>query len=251
MAISPQGDAARALLASLPEFSSGDKPISQLSDAYAQRLAGGAQRQLASGVTPSRQAARGHVLTPEHPRSAPPKLPERVESYRAARKTARETGLTGEAPSAPSGRVRDALEGEPRRPLFHRRQRDQGHIPFGAGGEIYTRNHEAEARQVVAYAADLNNGLGERLTMQVYDCSRGQWYPVFYNPGHGQGINAQALLERYHAHGGSWEQMLMDTVNGASYHDRRRITHICQYEITILPRDLPAVTALKEQLKRR
>lgn len=248
MAISPKGDAARQLLASLPEFSSGDKPVSRLSDAYAQRLANAAQRQLASGVTPSRQAARGHVLTPEHPRSAPPKLPEQAESYRAARKTSKEAGLTGETPSAPSQRVTGALEPEERRPHFHRRQRDEGHIPFGEGGEIYTRNHESEARAIVAYAADLNNGSGERLTMQVYDCTRNRWFPVFRNPGHGLGINAGALLEKFHDHGGSWEQFLKDTINDASYNDRGRVTHICQYEITILPRDIPAVTALKKQL---
>jgi hypothetical protein len=248
--ITPKGDAARQWLLDHPEAGPkrGGKPAWELDDEYAKRMASKGRKLEASGVTPDHQALRGHVLTPEHgPQGARPKLAEKVENYR----TAKESGLTGEAPSAPSGRVTGALEGEPQRPLFHRRQRDQGHIPFGEGGEIYTRNHEAEARQVVAYAAELNDGRGERLTMQVYDCSRGQWYPVFLNPGHGQGINAQALLERYHEHGGSWEQMLLDTVNDASYRDRRRITHICQYEITILPRDLPAVKALKEQLRRR
>ena len=248
MAITPKGAAARALLASLPEFSSGDKPVGQLSDAYAQRLAGAAQRQLASGVTPSRQAARGHILTPEHGASAArPKLPEQPENYRAAEKRSRGTGGTGEATSAPSQRRTGALEPEERRPLFHRRQRDEGHIPFGDGGEIYTENQADDARRIVAYAAELNGGAGERLTMQVYDCSRGRWFPVFHNPGHGPGINANALLEKYHEHGGSWEQFLKDTVNGASYHDRGRVTHICQYELTILPRDIAAVKALKQR----
>jgi hypothetical protein len=254
MAITPQGEAARALLASLPEFSSGDKPVAQLSDAYAQRLASGARRQLASGVTPSRQAARGHILTPEHGAGAArPQLPEQAENYRAARKsiTAAATTGAGATPSAPAQRRTAALEPENRRPLLHRRQRGEGHIPFGDGGEIYTENHADAARRIVAYAAELNGGAGERLTMQVYDCSRGRWFAVFHNPGHGSGINAKALLEKYHDHGGSWEQFLMDTVNGASYNDRGRVTHICQYELTILPRDIPAVTALKKRLGKR
>lgn len=245
MALTPKGDAARALLASLPEFSGGAKSVGALSDAYAQRLASAAQRQLASGVTPSRQAARGHVLTPEHPRSAPPKLPEKAESYRAAQKTSKGAGLTGEAPSRPSQRRTAALEGEPR-PRLHRRERGESHIPFAETGAIYTRNSPADARAVIAEAAAHN----DRLVMQVYDCSRRRWAPVFRH-SNATGIDAGYLLSEIADAGGSFEAYFLDTVNDASYNDQGRITHICQYEITILPKPTPAVRALQQSLKPR
>ena len=248
MAISSRGEAARQLLASLPEFASGDKPVSQLSDAYANRLAGAARRQLESGLTPSRQAARGHILTPEHPTSAPPKLPEQPATYRRAAQTSKEAGLTGETPPAPSQRRTAALTGEPSRPLIHRRPPFQGHIPFGEGGEIYTQRSADMATRVIRYAAELGPTHGERVVLQVYDCSRGRWFPVFRNAGHGQGISASVLLEMWRDHGGSLEDFLMSRINDASYRDRSRITHICLYEVTILPRDLPAVTALKQRM---
>ena len=57
-----------------------------------------------------------------------------------------------------------------------------------------------------------------------------------------------SLLEMWRDHGGSLEDFLMSRINDASYRDRSRITHICLYEVTILPRDLPAVTALKQRM---
>jgi hypothetical protein len=254
MASSPRGEAARQLLASLPEFGSGDKPVSQLSDAYANRLAGAARRQLESGLTPSRQAARGHILTPEHPTSAPPKLPAQPATYRQIGKTSsteKEAGGTGEAPSAPSQRRTAALTGEPRRPLFHRRPPFQGHIPYGEGGEIYTQRGADEAARVIKYAANLGPTHGERVVMQVYDCSKGRWFAVFRNAGHGQGIAASVLLEMWREHGGSLEAFLMSLINDSGYRDRGRISHICLYEVTILPRDTAAVTALKQRLAGR
>lgn len=260
MPITPKGDAARALLAGLPEFGGGDKPVAQLSDAYAQRLASAAGRQLASGALPSRQAARGHILTSEHPGGARPKLPERTESYRAALTTHKATALTGEATPAPSQRVREALSPEERReerrqerrPHFHRRERGEGHIPYADTGEIYTRNHQSDAAAVLRYAADLNNGYGERVVIQVYDCERRQWFRVFENRGHGQGINVRALIEQWRDHGGSLEAYLMAVINDdGSEPWTGRIGHICQFEITILPRETAAVKALRDSLKGR
>jgi hypothetical protein len=42
----------------------------------------------------------------------------------------------------------------------------------------------------------------------------------------------------------------MSLINDSGYRDRGRISHICLYEVTILPRDIPAVKALQQQVKR-
>lgn len=243
--ISPKGDAARALLAGLPEFGAGDKSVGALSDAYAQRLANAAQRQLAAGVTPSRQAARGHVLTPEHPRSAPPKLPEQPSTYQRVRQTLRDTSLQPETPSRPSQGRTEALTGE-RSPRLHVRERGESHIPFAETGAIYTRNAPRDARGVIEEAAAHD----DRLVMQVYDCSRRRWAPVFRH-GRTTGISADYLLSEIADHGGGFARFFLDTVNDASYNDRGRLAHICQYEITILPKPTAAVKALQQSLKPR
>ena len=120
--------------------------------------------------------------------------------------------------------------------------------PSGEDGEIYTQRSAGQAARVIRYAAELGPTHGERVVLQVYDCARARWFPVFRNAGHGQGINASVLLEMWRDHGGSLEDFLMSRINDASYRDRSRITHICLYEVTILPRDLPAVTALKQRM---
>lgn len=242
--------AAREFLAGMPEFTEHSKKGAfGIGEPEATRTANAFTKQLQAGVTPNYQAARGHILTPEHgPRGARPKLPEKAENYQRAQQRSKETTRTAETTPASSQRRTAALTGEPRRPLFHKRPPFQGHIPYGEGGEIYTRRSEAEAKAVLRYAAELGPTHGERVVMQGYDCSKGRWFPVFRNAGHGQGINASVLLEMWRDHGGSLEAFLMALINDASYRDRSRITHICLYEVTILPRDLPAVTALKQRM---
>ena len=251
--ITPKGDAARQLLASLPEFSGGDKPVAQLSDAYAQRLATAAQRQLASGVTPSRQAARGHILTSEHKGGATPKLPERPTTYKQIAQTSKQAGVRGGGVSRPSQRVTERLTGE-RRPLIHHRPPFQGHIPFGDGGEIYTVRTEAEARKQLAYAREEGQqaGMGkwgERVVMQVFDCSKRKWSKVFRSSNGGYGYTAGGILEE--TDGGSLEAWLMAIINDDGSVMQGKISHICLYEITILPRETAAVKALKERMKHR
>lgn len=251
--ITAAGDAARAALASLPEFAGGDKPISQLSDAYAHRLLRGAEKALASGATPSRQAARGHVYTPEHPSNARPKLPEPARTYtRRAEQSKyapapREPGGAPKGPSRPSQRVTGALPEAPR-PRRHNRPPFEGHIPFSDTGEIYTRRTQREAEGILTYARGLEPVGRARLTMQVYDCSKAHWYPVLAHTWRSGGIAIDDFDELWRDHGDSLEDYLIDQINGhganpsgdhAAY---GRISHICLYEITILPRALNRTT---------
>lgn len=252
MAISSRGEAARQLLASLPEFASGDKPVSQLSDAYANRLAGAARRQLESGLTPSRQAARGHILTPEHPRSAPPKLPEQPATYRRVARTSKEAGLTGETPPAPAQRRTAALTGEPSRPLIHRRPPFQAIVPFPQGGVIYTVRTEDEARRQIDFAriegeVSGKGQWGDRIVINVLDCTKGKYFQVFQHAKGGYGISAGVLLEMAAEHGGL-ESLLMSIINDDGSVHQGKISHICLYEIVVLPGELPAVKQMKQRL---
>lgn len=253
--ITAAGNADRAFLSTMPQFSLGSKPVAEWSDDYAHRQAQAARLDLERGDVPSIKSGRAHVLTPEHPNRQIRATLEGSKRFASAaarskytERLGKDTGGAGETPPAPSQRRTAALTGEPQRPLIHRRPPFQGHIPFGEGGEIYTQRSADEAARVIRYAAELGPTHGERIVLQVYDCSKGRYFPVFRNAGHGQGINASVLLEMWRDHGGSLEAFLMALINDASYRDRSRISHICLYEVTILPRDLPAVTALKQRL---
>lgn len=239
--ITPAGDAARAALASLPEFAGGDKPVSQLSDAYARRLLRGAEKALATGVTPSRQAARGHVLTPEHPTSQRPRLPEPARNYTRAPEKSKYAPPTREPreTGTPSQRVTGAFA-ERVRPSRHNRPPFEGHIPYADNGEIYTVRSQREAESTLHYASGLEPVGRARLTMQVYDCSKAHWFPVLSHSWKSGGVAVDDLYTLWRDHGGSLEDWLIDQINGGPDSDSDRpfggISHVCLYEITILPR---------------
>jgi hypothetical protein len=147
------------------------------------------------------------------------------------------------ATPAPSQRVTGAVPEAPR-PRRHTRPPFQGHIPFADTGEIYTQRTQREAESILAYARKVEPVGRARLTMQVYDCSKGHWYPVLSHTWRSGGIAIDDFDELWRDHGGSLENYLIDQINGhganpsgdhAAY---GRITHICLYEITILPRAL-------------
>ena len=223
MGITAKGDDARQFLAGLPEFAGGDKPVSQLSDAYANRLARRAQADLVLGRTPSRQAGRGHVTTPEHPGNAAPKLPEPPAVYRerpTPQQVARQTG-----------------DGRPPR-LRHDRPAFTPYVPYQETGELYTVTTEREAREVLRLAA----ARGDTIDIQAYDCSRRSYRPVFR---HGvsaewvQGDSAGQSLE-------AWALNIANSYHGSAGSDvGRTLTHICLWEINIRPRETANVAALR------
>ena len=214
---SAKGQAAREFLASLPEFRDGDKPVGELSDAYANRIARRAQGDLAAGRTPSRQAGRGHILTPEHgPSGARPKLPEPADVYKS--------------PLAPEA---------PERPLVHTRPLFHEHIQFPSGQELFTRTNQREALEVLRYAAKdtAQSEWGAPVTLQVYDCSQARFFRIDFHHGHGSGhgINARALLEDIRESGLSLEQYLINVISARKSDVTALVQHICLYEIVILP----------------
>lgn len=208
---SAAGDTAREFLAGLPEFKAGDKPVGDLSDAYANRLARRAQADLAAGRAPSRQAARGHVLTPEHPGGSAPKLPEPPREYTVNRLA------------------------EPR--IIHNRPPSQPPVGFGADGQIYSTYSQREALQLLRFARDTagpSQPWGRDVQLVVFDCSQGKYLEVFHH-GHGRGIPAGVLLDQYRESGTTFEQFLMNIIAGRKSDITFAVDHICVYGITIMP----------------
>lgn len=246
--------AAREFLAGMPEFTQHSKKGAfGIGERDALRTANAFTKQLQAGVTPNYQAARGHILTPEHgPKGARPKLPEKAENYQRATRTSKEARAASEAPSAPSQRATARLTGEPAAPLIHRRPAYQTPIPFPEGGVIYTVKTEEEARRQIEFArvAGEANGKtedGDRVVVNVFDCSKNKYFQVFQFAKGSYGIPAGVLLEMAKDHGGL-ESLLMSIINDNGSAHQGKISHICLYEIVVLPGELPAVKALKQQM---
>lgn len=201
------GDTAREFLADLPEFKAGDKAIADLSDEYANRLARRARLDFAEGRAPSRQAARGHILTPEHPGGSAPKLPEPAQEYKA----------------------------EPR--LTHNRPPAEPPVKFGGDGEIYSTYSQKEALAILRFARDTagpDQQWGRDVQMVVFDCSQGKYIEVYHH-GHGRGIPAGVLLDQYHESGSTFERFLMNVIAGRKSDVTDALNHICVYGITVMP----------------
>ena len=229
---------ARDYLASNPEFRlKSTKGAYDISAGQATRLANAFTAQEEAGLPYNYKAARGHLSTPEHPgRKTPLAPPEVAQAYKKASQ-AKEARLTEEASSAPSQRVTEALLPE-ERPLHHKRPPYQGHIPYADHGEIYTVPTEREAQSTLHYVSGLEPVGRARITMQVYDCTRERWFPVLSHSWKSGGIAIDDFYELWDRQQ-SLESWLMSQINSGSAKDSDRppggITHICLYEITILP----------------
>ena len=221
---------ARAFLAGIPEFTQHSKlGAGGINSADAIRLSNQFARQIGAGLTPNYQAARGHAFTPEHPTSRPPRLPEPAARY---------------APPSDSKYGR-RVTGQTGAPTRHRRTRGRSHIPFSDDGEIYTRNTEREARGVLAYADAIPPAGSKHIVMQVYDCTvagaNNGWFPVLSHTWNAGGIDMYTFMEWWRQSGQSLTEFVKGLINGNGARgdsDATRhggITHICQWEITILP----------------
>lgn len=168
--------------------------------AYLGRLLRGAERQAARGLPVSRQAARGHIITPEHPTSRRPIMTVPAAAYTDPARS-RYRPLTQPFQRNPTLRTPLNIK----RPAVH----DYRQAP-GAGviwdtdrrKIIITRSMRTAMKWVKILAAE-NRQLGVekwRIGFDIFNCDTGRMSSVFRSPrGHrgqsSEGITADYLLE--------------------------------------------------------
>lgn len=209
---------------------------------YILRLARNVRKQEAAGVPVSREAARGHRVTPEHPNRKRPALPARASAYphdpkRGSKYESRTQPIAGlgtaPAPKPPTQRrLRHDRAGEVTR----------GQRRVGFAGSLnesivdsYTDRRFAKRRIREIVASDPYG----RIMLDVYDCSkaRGQrWTRVFENRGHSPGITAHQLLEMMEEREYTLEEIAVANAGAGDYPTRgARISHVCIFNIYYFP----------------
>lgn len=219
---------------------------------YLSRLVRNVAKQEAAGVPISRQAARGHVVTPEHPGRRRPIINATPREYGVKR----------------SGYLRQTRPLEPRlrpaitikRPFVHSRPVTQvedmievpGHaliVTTGQQARAMTalRNHRAgtatfdRARRTrIIKPTPERPGVTWRVRIDIFDCTSRQRVEVFTNRGFWhkptQGITVDWLLEELTNSEMSLEEYLI-RVAMESYAVRAPLTHICHYTLIFTPSD--------------
>lgn len=218
---------------------------------YLSRLVRNVARQEAAGLPISRQAARGHVYTPEHPGRRRPIIPDNPRDYspgpsRYAVKT---------RPLEP--RLRPAIT--IKRPFVHSRDITQVEDMIEVPGNalIVTTGQQARAMTALrnhrAGTATLNRGgrtqilkptpgrpgVSWRVRIDIFDCTSRQRVEVFTNRRggpHSQGITVDYLLSELTDSEMSLEEFLI-RVAMESYAVRAPLTHICHYTLIFTPSD--------------
>lgn len=218
---------------------------------YLSRLVRNVAKQEAAGVPISRQAARGHVVTPEHPGRRRPIIQATPREYGVKR----------------SGYLRQTRPLEPRlrpaitikRPPVHSRDITQvedmievpGHaliVTTGQQARAMTalRNHRAGTatlnrggRTQILKPTPERPGVTWRVRIDIFDCSSRQRVEVFTNRRggpHSQGIGVDFLLGELTDSEMSLEEFLI-RVAMESYAVRAPLTHICHYTLILTPSD--------------
>lgn len=221
---------------------------------YLNRLVRNITAQEAAGLPVNRQAARGHVYTPEHPGRRRPIIPDNPRDYspgpsRYAVKT---------RPLEP--RLRPAIT--IKRPFVHSRDitqvEDMIEVPgnalivtTGQQARAMTalRNHRAGTAtfnrggrtQIIKPTAE-RPGVTWRVRIDIFDCSSRQRVEVFTNRSSAawhkpeQGITVDYLLAELTDSEMSLEEFLIRAAM-ESYAVRAPLTHICHYTLIFTPSD--------------
>lgn len=209
-------NAGRNYLANVPGLQFA-KPIAELSPGYVRRLATQLQRQERAGAPLSRQAARGHVLTPEHgPAGGRPRLPAPAAEYQAAK-----------APKRTSGRI-----GHNRPANVPERQ------AFSDGSIATTHTAEAEALRMLRFYA----GQDMRVVVTGFDCSTRVYRSLGVNAGHLRGWNVDDLLRAFldwrAVTGGSFTDWFIHLANSTDSDPNQAaigLSHVCFWQIFAYP----------------
>jgi hypothetical protein len=222
---------------------------------YVSRLAGNVERQIAAGLPASRQAARGHVRTPEHPGRRRPVIPDNPSDY--SRYPSR-YGVMTRPLTAYEPRLRAPISIN--RPAVHTRDvtMPEGMLEIPGHSLIITAYSEREALRIIRQrrantrtiqtARGLrvianrgphpSGGVTWRVRIDVFDCSRRAWVSLFLNRGHAQGIDVDFLLSDFAEEGGSFEEYLIRRSIESHSGTHAMLSHICMYTMHFIPSDV-------------
>lgn len=215
----------RQFLANVPglHFS---KPLGELSNSYVHRLASSIRRQEGAGVPVSRQAARGHVVTPEHgPRGASPKLPTSARRYRG-----------GELPKSKYARRTVQLP-QPKPIKVHRypaNAPERLDLPDGSVVDVYREDTPGLLAKLASMPAN------DRVILTGFDCSTRVYRSLWVNRGHGAGLTARAILEEAPGNARDFEDWFVLIANSTDSDPNQsavRMEHVCMWVLHTYPAD--------------
>lgn len=211
-------EAGRQYLAALPEFHP-TKPLGDYKPATIKRYVSQFQAQQRAGVPVSRQAARGHVVTPEHgPRGARPRLPARAQEYRG-----------GKLPKSKYLKKTIPLE----RPIIHKRPINVPERQNLSDGAIVDTFYDASPA-----LHRLREVWDDRVILSGFDCERGVWRQLGVNVGHGKGWSARDILEKWAQSGMELEDWFIAIANSTDSdpaQNAERIGHVCMWTVYVYP----------------
>lgn len=202
------------------------KPLDQLSPSYVHRLAQSVRRQEGAGLPVSRQAARGHVVTPEHGKGgrggARPKLPAAAQEYRG-----------GKLPRSKYTHATQPLK----LPRIHKRPINVPERLDLSDGSVTTVHFETpEMLHELRLAANAD----DRVVLTGFDCDLGVYRSIWINRGHNPGMKARAILEQFRDDSGGrdfedWFIGMANTTDSDPEQAYQRIGHVCIWTIYRYP----------------
>lgn len=199
--------------------------------AYTHRIAENIRAQKSAGLPINLPAARGHLVTPEHPDRRRPRLPEgtTVSKYRG-----------GKQPSSKYLRKTVPLE----KPIVHKRPinpPERLNLSDGAVVDVYF-----DAGPTVQRLIEL--GSDWRVVLAGFDCTLGIWREIGVNRGHGRGWTADgeegALIpeferwQKQHKDNKDFEDWFISIANSTASdpaQDAERMTHVCMWRVYAYP----------------
>lgn len=221
----PSGDyAANAayLRTNVPYYAKHPTPKSP---SYTARIAGNIRAQKAAGLPINLEAARGHLVTPEHPNRRRPKLPNgtTVTKYRG-----------GNLPKSKYLRKTVPLE----KPIVHKRPINPPERLNLSDGAVVDVFYDLGPLLVRLFELDSD----WRVVLAGYDCSLGIWREIGVNRRHSRGMTADAMIEQWEDRGGgariSFEDWFISVANSTDSDPEQaaeRMTHICMWRLYAYP----------------
>ncbi len=216
--------AGRRYLAGLPEFAP-TKPLADYKAATIKRYVTQFQQQARAGVPLSRQAARGHVVTPEHgPKGKRPRLPAQPREYRG-----------GQLPKSKYLHKTVPLK----QPRIHRRPINvPERLDLSEGAVVYTY---PDVEQVIARLQALGDSW--RIVLSGFDCDANVYRSLGIRGQNSRHTaedrwTAEQLLEVAAGSGLDFEDWFITVANSTSSDDRQTgalIGHVCLWSIYAYP----------------
>ena len=200
------------------------------SASYTARIAGNIRAQKAAGLPINLGAARGHLVTPEHPERKRPKLPvgTNAAKYRG-----------GNQPRSKYLKRTVQLE----KPIIHKRPINPPERLINSDGTVVDVYYDAGP--TVTRLIDL--GSSWRVILAGYDCTLGIWREIGMNRGHGRGWTADgeegAMVPTFEAwkkaHGGGdfedWFISIANSTDSDPAQTWQRMTHVCMWRVYAIP----------------